>query len=138
MTNLTLKAQETFAKDLYATEVTGIVIEMAEERMARCSLNLTVQHRNAMGAVMGGVMFTLADFAFAIAANSSCLAEGKPLAWVSLGSSIQYLSQTKGNRLTAETSCIKQGRSTCVYNITIYDENNTTLALVTTTGMRIN
>lgn len=136
MTNLTHKAQETFAKDLYATEVTGIVIEMADEKIVRCSLELTSRHRNAMGAVMGGVMFTLADFAFAVAANSCCLAEDEPLAWVSLGSSIQYLSQTKGSHLTAETSCVKQGRTTCVYNITIYDENRTALALITTTGMR--
>lgn len=138
MTNLTLKARETFANDLYATAVTGIEIDKAEEGFARCALTLTVQHRNAMGAVMGGVIFTLADFAFAIAANSYCLSEDKPLAWVSLGSNIQYLAQAKGNRLIAETSCVKHGRSTCVYSISVEDENENRIAIITTTGMRIN
>lgn len=138
MTNLTHKAQEQFAKDLYATKVTGIVVEMAEEGAARCSLELTAQHRNAMGAVMGGVLFTLADFAFAIAANSYCLAEDKPLAWVSLSSNVQYLAPAKGNHLTAETSCVKHGRTTCVYNISVCDENKNLIALITTTGMCIN
>lgn len=138
MTNLTHKAQEVFAHDLYATEVTGIVIDAVEENYARCVLNLNDHHRNAMGAVMGGVMFTLADFAFAIAANSRCLMDGSPLRWVSLGSDIHYLGQTKGATLIAETKCVKQGASTCVYHISIQDENGKQLAIVTTTGMKTN
>ena len=74
MTSLTHKAREIFSHDLYATESTDVKIEEAREGYARCSLTLTPLHRNAMGAVMGGVMFTLADLAFAIAANSHCLA----------------------------------------------------------------
>lgn len=138
MTSLTLKAQERFAHDRYATEVTGIRIEAAEEGYARCSLTLTPLHRNAMGAVMGGVLFTLADLAFAIAANSHCLADEKPLQWVSLNSDIQYLGQTRGGTLVAETHCVKQGSSTCVYSISIHDEHNKPIALVTTTGIHLN
>ena len=137
MTSLTHKAQERFANDRYATETTGIRIEAAEEDYARCSLTLTPLHRNAMGAVMGGVMFTLADLAFAVAANSRYLADDKPLQWVSL-SSIQYLGQTQGDSLTAETTCVKQGSSTCVYTVTIRDGHNKNVALVTTTGIHIN
>jgi len=37
--------------------------------MAICSLTLEAKHKNALGAVMGGVYFTLADFAFAVASN---------------------------------------------------------------------
>ena len=138
MTSLTHKAQERFADDRYATEATGIRIEAAEEGYARCSLTLTPLHRNAMGAVMGGVLFTLADLAFAVAANSRCLAADKPLQWVSLSSSIQYLGQTLGDSLIAETACVKHGGSTCVYTVTIRDEHNKHVALVTTTGIHIN
>lgn len=135
MTSLTHKAQERFAHDLYATEATGIIIDDAKEGYARCSLTLTPLHRNAMGAVMGGVMFTLADLAFAVAANSECLVEDQPLQWVSLNSTIQYLGQTKDRTLIAETHRVKSGRRTCVYNITIHDSSNQDIAMVTTVGM---
>lgn len=138
MTSLTHKAQEVFRCDRFATEATGIAIDAVGENYARCVLELDESHRNAMGAVMGGVMFTLADFAFAIAANSRCLMEESPLRWVSLGSEIHYLGQTKGSTLIAETECVKQGSSTCVYHITIHDENDKQLATVTTTGMKTN
>ena len=118
MTSLTHKAREIFSHDLYATESTGVKIEEAREGYARCSLTLTPLHRNAMGAVMGGVMFTLADLAFAIAANSHCLANNQPLQWVSLNSSIHYLGQT--------------------HTISIHDENDKPIAIVTTTGIHLN
>ncbi|MCQ2273491.1 MAG: PaaI family thioesterase [Bacteroidales bacterium] len=138
MTNLTLKAREVFANDRYATEATNVVIDWVEAHAAQCSIALAPIHRNALGAVMGGVMFTLADLAFAASANSDRLAEDAQLAWVSLSSSIQYLSQPKGNTLVAKSTCVKQGRTTCVYNINITDENNNLAAIITTTGMRIN
>lgn len=138
MTNLTHKAQQVFASDRYATELTEVTLDLVESRHACCSLTLQSTHRNAMGAVMGGVMFTLADLAFAAAANADLLAEGQPLAWVSLGSEIHYLAQPKGGRLEAETRCVRQGRTTCVYTIDIHDEQSTPVALVTTTGMKSN
>lgn len=138
MTNLTLKAQEVFANDKYATQATQVVIDRVEPHFAQCSVQLDDCHRNALGAVMGGVMFTLADLAFAVAANTDRLEEDASLAWVSLGSNIQYISQPKGERLIAETSCVKHGRSTCVYSINIHDEHDRLAATVTTTGFRIN
>ncbi len=138
MTDLTHKAQEIFSHDIYATATTGVVIESVELDYARCSLMLQQQHRNAMGAVMGGVMFTLADLAFAAAANSFCLQEECDLSWVSLGSNIQYLSQPKSDKLIAETQCIKRGRTTCLFSITIHDELNNIIAHITTSGMKTN
>ena len=137
MTNLTHKAQQRFALDRYATETTGIHIEAANDHYARCTLTLTPLHRNAMGAVMGGVVYTLADLAFAVAANSRCLADDTPLQWVTLNSNIHYLGQTHDATLAAETTCIKHGSSTCLYNISIRDEHNRQIALVTTTGMKV-
>lgn len=135
MTSLTHKAQEVFQHDRFATEATGIKVDEVREDYARCLLTLDTKHRNAMGAIMGGVMFTLADLAFAIASNSRCLINGRPLEWVSLGSSIQYLGQTKDDTLIAETTCVKQGSRTCVYNIHIHDSKGKAIALVTTTGI---
>ena len=58
----------TFMKDRFATE-NGAVIEEVDDHYAKCSLKIEDRHRNAMGAVMGGVYFTLADFALAVASN---------------------------------------------------------------------
>ena len=60
------EAREYFSQDRYATEVTGAVIEEVGEGYARVSCKLTSCHLNARGFVMGGVMFTLADFAFVV------------------------------------------------------------------------
>ena len=137
MTNLTHKAVSVFAQDLYATEATGISIEEVRTEYAKCAMTIMPHHRNAMGGVMGGVFFTLADLAFAIASNSRCLIDEHPLEWVSLGSSIQYLGQTKDDTLVAETTCVKQGSLTCVYNIHIHDSKGKAIALVTTTGIHL-
>ena len=136
MTNLTDKARKVFAHDLYA-KYTGVEIECVESHYARCRIILTGTHRNAMGAVMGGVMFTLADLAFAAAANSLCIEEDSDLEWVSLNSNIQFVSQPKGDTLYAQTELVKQGHTTCVYHIVISDESNRTVSVVTTTGIRI-
>jgi acyl-CoA thioesterase len=55
-----------------------------------------------------------------------------------LGSEIHFLAQPKGTLLLAEASCVKQGRTTCVFSISIKDELNTPVAMVTTTGMKTN
>ena len=109
------KTVKLFENDRFATE-NGAVIEEVEEHYAQCSLKLGSRHRNAMGAVMGGVYFTLADFAFAVAAN------WQGTGTVSLHSDIAYLGSAKGNQLIAEAVCIKNGRSTSYYKIEVKDE----------------
>jgi len=137
MTSLTDKAREVFGHDVYATRATGVVIDGVEPGKAWCSVRLTEGLRNAMGAVMGGVMFTLADLAFAAAANSRCLEQDEAIAWVTTGSSIEFLSQPKGDLLTAEAECVKQGRNSCLYLIRISDGEKRDVALVTARGARI-
>ena len=122
------KAREFFKNDIYAVEQTGIEIIDARTGYAKCSLKLDDRHKNAMGFVMGGVYFTMADFAFAIATNLN-----QP-ATVTQSSQIVYLSGAKGSTLYAETEQIKAGKKTCFYKITISDDTGTALAYVTTTG----
>ena len=62
------EVRERFSQDRFAT-VNGAVIEAVGEGYAKCSIILNETHRNALGAVMGGAIFTLADFAFAVASN---------------------------------------------------------------------
>ena len=119
-----------FEKDRFAAE-TGAVIDEIDDRYARCSLTLEAKHKNALGAVMGGVYFTLADFAFAAASNW----QGDTM--VSLNSQIAYLGAAKGNMLIAEAVCLKDGRTTAYYEIRIKDELGNTAAVVSTTGYKL-
>lgn len=119
-----------FENDRFATE-NGAVIDEVDEGYAKCSLRLEDRHRNAMGAVMGGVYFTLADFALAVASN------WKEMGNVSLNSEIAYLTAAKGERLIAEAFCVKNGRTTGYYRIDVKDELGNLAAAVTSTTFRV-
>ena len=119
-----------FEADRFATE-NGAVIEEVRDGYARCSMTLTPSHRNAAGAVMGGAIFTLADFAFAVASNF----DQTPT--VTAVSQISYLGVPQGDTLTAETHLLKDGRRTCFYEIAIYDDTDTLVAVVSTTGAHL-
>ena len=124
-------ARDTFCHDLFATEQTGIVIDHAEPGHAVCSVTLTPQHKNAMGQVMGGALFTMADFAFAVASNQV----HKPT--VAQHVSINFLSGTRGTRLFARAKCKKDGKTTCVYNIDITDDLGRDVAQFIGTGYKL-
>lgn len=130
-------ARQFFAADRFATQVCGAEIIAVNEKETLVGLELTPSHTNAAGMVMGGVLFTLADFAFAVAANTEIAASGddQPL-WISLDSSIHYLSPVKGNRLTAKTECVKTGRTTCLFHIKIFDNTDRLVSTIETTGYR--
>ena len=115
-----------FQNDRFATE-NGAVIDEVEDHYAKCSLKIEDRHRNAMGAVMGGVYFTLADFALAVASN------WQKMGYVSLNSEITYLTPAKGERLIAEAVCVKAGRTTSYYRIDVKDDLGNLAAAVTAT-----
>ncbi len=123
------EVRKMFEKDRFATE-NGAMIEEIGNLYAKCSIQLEQRHKNALGAVMGGASFMLADFAFAVASN-----------WqnpgvVSLSSNITYLGTAKGRSLIAQAKCIKDGRTISYYRIDVSDELGNMVAAVTTTGYR--
>ncbi len=126
------RAREFFKNDRYATDATGIVIEEVGKNYAKCSLELSARHLNAVGHPMGGVMYTLADFVFAVSTNfeAECVT-------VTTVSQICYLNSVRGKMLYGEARMIKDGRSTCFYEIDITDELGTKIAVVTTTGTHL-
>ena len=50
--------------------VAGARLAEAREGYARVTMRLRPDHLNGVGVVQGGAVFTLADFAFAVASNS--------------------------------------------------------------------
>ena len=125
-------AKRFFGQDRNATEQTGIEILAVDKGYAKCELKIGERHKNAQGQVMGGVIFTLADYAFAVASNFG----QSPT--VTQTSQIVYLAAPKGSVLYAETEQIRSGKSTCFYKITVSDDTGVEVAYVTTTGFVIN
>ena len=119
-----------FAGDRFATE-SGMTLEELDESHAVTSVEIGARHRNAYGGVMGGAIFTLADFAFAALTNDL---ERKTVAQQV---SINYLSAPKGEKLTATATYKKDGRSSCVVNVDIVDDSGREIAQFVGTGFKL-
>lgn len=118
-----------FQNDRFAMDTTGVVIDSAEPGKAVCSLALEKRHMNENNVPMGGAIFTLADIACAVAANG--YSERKT---VSQQASITFLAPAKGKRLIAEASCLREGRTTALYEVDVRDELGTYVAHATLNG----
>lgn len=119
-----------FARDRFAVDLTGIEIDWIHESSAQCSLLLTPMHLNGQNQVMGGVVFTLCDFAFAVASNT------RHSPTVSLNAQINYHSGTRGTRLFAKAQCVRDGRNTCYYTVEVYDDLERHIASASITGFK--
>ncbi len=126
----TEKARELFSSDIYAVETTGVRIEEVRPDYCKCSLKIDERHYNVNRNVMGGAIFTLADYTFGVAANVE-----NPSA-VSLTSTINFIRPTKGPVIYAEAKCIKSGRSIVFYDITVTDSDGNIIATVAANGFR--
>ncbi|MCR5267341.1 MAG: PaaI family thioesterase [Lachnospiraceae bacterium] len=126
------KARKMFEKDRYATVLTGAVIEEIGENYAKCSMVITENHRNAYGSVMGGSIYTLADFAFAVASNFN-----KDCATVSVVGQASFMSASKGSVLFASARLIKDGRTNCFYSVDVTDDLGKLIAVVTFNGAHL-
>ena len=126
------RVRKFFEGDVYATSATGIVIDEIGDKWARCTLKLDSRHKNAANQVMGGVMFTLADFTFAVATN-----RGHDAVTVTTSSNISFLGTVKGDTLIAETRLLKDGRRSCFYEVDVKDDKGNLVAVVSTVGTHV-
>jgi acyl-CoA thioesterase len=120
--------REMFGKDRFATDVCGIVIDEATLEHARAHMPITDNHLNSNGVVQGGAIFTLCDTAFSVAANA-----GDRLT-VSRSADITYVRPGRGPCLYAEAEQIARGGSTCLYRVSVYDEQHALVAHMTGNG----
>ena len=119
-----------FANDRFATEACRCRVIEASRGHAVCAFDIAPAHLNAQGHVMGGAIFTLADFALAIACNMG----EEPT--VAVSNSIEYLNATKGSTLTATCNADKSGRSLGFYTVDVTDDLGTSIARMTATCFR--
>ncbi len=124
------EAQEHFKNDKFATNA-GMIVDEIGEDSSTCSVILSDDHKNAYGGIMGGVIFTLADLAFAVCANNIHKLS------VAQNVSINYLSAPKGTKLIAKAKCIKSGKTTSVINVFVSDDTGRDVALFTGTAFKL-
>lgn len=124
--------KEKFIHDLFVADGLGAVIEEASYGYAKCSMEIQPRHCNALGIPMGGAVFTLADFAFAVAANQ----EGRDV--VTQASQVTFLKAARGKYLTAEAHQVKDGKRVCFYEVKVTDNLGTEVAFVTVNGYVVN
>ncbi len=122
--------QEHYQNDKFATHA-GCVITEADENRVVCEMPLTEKTQNAHGGVMGGAIFTLADFAFAALTND------RDRLVVAQQVSISYLAAPKGGRLVATARYRKDGRSSCVVNVDVSDDTGRDVAQFVGTGFKL-
>ena len=124
------EARDFFRGDTFAA-VNGMVIDELGEDRAVCSMTLGENHRNAYGGVMGGVIFTLADFTFAVLSNQIHRIT------VAQQVSVNFLAPPKGDRLIARAAVKKTGQSSTVINVDVCDGTGREVMQFVGTGFKL-
>lgn len=124
------EVRELFGNDRFATEMCGCRVIEASRGHAVCEFDIADTHLNAQGNIMGGAIFTLADFALAIGCNIG----EQPT--VAVSNTIEYLNTAKGTKLIATCETNKSGRSLGFYEVNVVDDLGTHVARMIATGFR--
>ena len=119
-----------FQKDRFAA-LAGAVINSVTEEEVVCSLTIDDRHLNAGDIVQGGAVFTLADFALAVACNYEDLKENRKNISVSHACNIVFLKPAAGKKLIARSRCVQKGRKLSVYRVAVTDDAGTAVAEMT-------
>lgn len=96
----------------------GIYVEELRPGYARAVKTVTEEDTNPLGVPHGGLYFTLADTAcgFAMGTHGHVA--------VTVDASYHFMRSAKvGDRLVAEATEIKSGKTICVYDVQIKDQN---------------
>lgn len=102
-----------FQKDTYSNLI-GATLEAVEPGYCRVSALVTESMLNFHGTTHGGIVFGLADIAFAAACNS----HGRVA--VALSMDIHYLNPSRlGDHLVAEAKEVSKSAATALYDITV-------------------
>ena len=129
--NVTLdELQKHFANDKFATQAAHCRIVEGSKGHAVCEMPITPTHLNAAGGVMGGAIFTLADFALAICCNIG----EEPT--VSVSNTVEFMSAAKGDKLIATCTCDKSGHKLGFYTTEVVDDTGRKVAKMTATCYR--
>ena len=109
-------------RDQFAKYV-GLELLEASEGRAKVSLKIKEHHLNGVNLVHGGAIFSLADFAFAVASNShGNLALG-------INANISYVKASFGGVLIADAVEVARNPKLATYQIDITNEKGDLIAV---------
>jgi acyl-CoA thioesterase len=111
------KILELFSKDRFSHNC-GIKVVEVQPGYAKCSMVITENHLNGIGTLMGGAAFTLADFAFSLAANSHGIVA------VSTNANISFLKKCLSGTVTAIATEISRSHHLGIYRVILTNDNN--------------
>ncbi len=111
-----------FAKDAWAKEA-GIEFMDVSPGRAKVKMLIGDRHKNSHGTVHGGVIFTLADTAFALASNS----QGVPAA--AINAHISYVKSASSGTLYAEAEEFSISPKIATYTVKITDDKEENIAI---------
>lgn len=130
---LAIEVVNQMMKDDLFSQWLGIRIIEIKEGYSKIKMAIRSEMMNGLGIVHGGIAFSLADSAFAFACNS------RNNLSVALDTSINFLKPVHvGDELIVEAKEIHNGKSTGLYQITIMNQRNHTIAFFKGTCFRTN
>ena len=115
------------ANDRFAA-FAGIKLVSCGGGEAVAEVELTENHLNAVGTAQGGLIFTLADTAFAAVCN-----DGRPQT-VALNNAISFLRPATAGTLRATATLVSSGRTTCCADVLVTDAAGKPVAKMQCTG----
>jgi acyl-CoA thioesterase len=118
-----MKTIEQFFKSDQFVNHCGIELVSFAAGHAVARMKVQPLHLNALGIVQGGAIFTLADFAFAMASNAHGTAA------VGINVSITYVKATTTGILTAEAREASLNPKLGSYTVNVTDETGTLVAI---------
>ena len=123
------KIRQCLQNDRFAAGA-GIELVDVSPGCAKARMTLGPQHHNGLGSVQGGAIFTLADFAFAAAANSHGTVA------VAIDVYITFIKAAQAGVLLAEAKEVSKGFKLGTYSVEVKNEQGEMIALFQGTAYR--
>ena len=105
-------------------EFCGITLDEIGPGYAKTSVTIDNRHLNGAGIIQGGVLFTLADYALASAANS------REKVSVSIETSMSFIKGVSTGKVFATAKEVSVGRTLARYDVPVTTEDSTLIAML--------
>ncbi len=115
------KLKNYFQNDRFAA-LTGIRLLEADNGYCRAMLEIEDRHLNSANVIQGGAIFTLADFAFAVASNS------RGQLALAINANISFLKAKSNGILFATAKEVTDPKRIGAYEVLVTDEDHAVVA----------
>ncbi|MBV4458538.1 PaaI family thioesterase [Pseudomonas sp. COR58] len=115
----------------YFAELLGVESLHSGFEKSACQIRLGEHHRNALGGIHGGLIFSLADIAFAAACNAGSAV------YIGLQAEVRYMNGVQGDVLTATATLMGSSRKIAHYQVLVTDNGDTRIALFSASAYRL-